>query len=161
MLSRVSGDRCTPVPDVLNAVADTTTTAWFTIVTYTCSLGHEWPLSKTTHGIMCQKNGIWNETASLIPPCNGMYIISIGDTRGSTIYKPILNFPQRNVHNRLTQYCLQSPTEVSNQLINKSIKQFIPHNDNPVQHIQEEFMWERGQLKCNSYKTLSPFINYS
>ena len=45
-----------------------------------------------------------------------------------------------------------------NQSINQSIKAFIPHIDNQVQHIQEELMWERGKLKCNTYNTLSPFM---
>ena len=40
----------------------------------------------------------------------------------------------------------------------KSIKKFIPHIDNQVQHIQEESMWERGKFKCNTYNTLSPFM---
>ena len=42
--------------------------------------------------------------------------------------------------------------------IKKSKKLF--HIDNQVQHIDRSNV-ERGKLKCNTYKTLSPFINYS
>ena len=48
-----------------------------------------------------------------------------------------------------------------NRSIDQSIKNVLPHIDNKVQHIQVELMWERWKLKCNTYNTLSPFINSS
>ncbi|KAI0230935.1 hypothetical protein LSAT2_018688 [Lamellibrachia satsuma] len=62
-------DRCTPVPAVPHTVTDTTTSIWYTNVTYTCARGHEWPPPKTSHHVMCEQRGNWNETAESIPPC--------------------------------------------------------------------------------------------
>ena len=45
--------------------------------------------------------------------------------------------------------------------INQINKKIIPHIDNKVERIQEEFMWERGKMKCNTHNILSPLINYS
>lgn len=62
-------DRCDPVPRPLNTVPDTTNTSWYTNVTYTCAIGHEWPGNKTEHKIMCLVGGEWTETEDQIPPC--------------------------------------------------------------------------------------------
>ena len=51
-----------------------------------------------------------------------------------------------------------SREKVNSYSINQSIKKYIPHIHNKVQHIKKELMWERG--KCHTYNTLSPIINY-
>ena len=45
-----------------------------------------------------------------------------------------------------------------NQSVNDQQITFISLIDNKVQHIQEELMWERIKLKCNTYNTPSPFL---
>ena len=49
-----------------------------------------------------------------------------------------------------------------NQSINQSIK-FIPHKfqSSTTYPRHQGSNVERGKLKCNTYKTLSPIINYS